>query len=69
MEEDCDRCAMFAEVWSQKSSLICGKRYQGEELSEGVGKVINSLRLCKQQRAVVELKVRSNACVYCCVFS
>lgn len=50
MEEDCDRCAMFAEVWSQKSSLICEKGYQGGELSERVRKVINSLCLCKQQR-------------------
>lgn len=66
MEEDCDRCAMFAGVWSQKSSLICEKGHQGDELSE---KVINFVRLCKQQRAVVELKVKSNACVYCSMFS
>lgn len=34
MEEDCDRCAIVAEVWSQKSSLICEKGYQKDELSE-----------------------------------
>lgn len=45
MEEDCDRCAMFAEVSRQKSSLICEKGYQEDELSErGKGyKVCTSL--------------------------